>query len=78
VPFLGDDVKGLRMSAFIDGGNVFEGTKSFKADKLRFSTGLATTWISPIGPFTLSYAKPLNAKEGDNEQKLQFSIGASF
>ncbi len=78
VPFLGDDVKGLRMSAFVDGGNVFEGTKSFKADELRFSTGLATTWISPLGPFTLSYAKPLNAKKGDDEQKLQFSIGANF
>ena len=77
VPFL-DDVKGLRMSAFIDGGNVFEGTRSFKADELRFSTGLGTTWMSPIGPFTLSYAKPLNAKEEDDEQKLQFSIGASF
>ncbi len=78
VPFLGDDVKGLRMSAFVDGGNVFEGTKNFKADELRFSTGLATTWISPIGPFTLSYAKPLNAKKGDDEQKFQFSIGANF
>ncbi|MFM2320612.1 MAG: hypothetical protein RLZZ215_3233, partial [Pseudomonadota bacterium] len=26
----------------------------------------------------VSYAKPLNAKEGDKEQSLQFSIGASF
>jgi len=78
VPFVGEDAKGLRMSAFIDGGNVFENTKAFKGDELRFSAGLATTWVSPLGPFTLSYAKPLNAKEGDDEQKLQFSIGASF
>ena len=77
VPFA-EEVKGLRMSAFIDGGNVFEDFDSFESDELRYSAGLSVTWISPLGPFTLSYAKPLNAKDGDEEQQLQFSIGASF
>jgi len=71
-----EDVEGLRMSAFVDAGNVFE--DKFEADDLRYSAGVSATWISPIGPFTLSYAKPLNAKDGDEEQMLQFSIGASF
>ena len=78
VPFVGEDVQGLKMSAFIDGGNVFESSKDFKVDELRFSAGLGVTWISPLGPFTLSYGKPLNAKDEDDTQELQFSIGTSF
>ncbi len=77
VPFA-TDVDGLRMSAFVDAGNVFEDFDSVESDEIRYSAGVSATWMSPIGPFTLSYAKPLNAKKGDDEQKLQFSIGASF
>ena len=77
VPFAGD-VKGLRMSAFVDGGNVYDGSDSFEADDLRYSAGLSATWMSPLGPFTISYAKPLNEEDDDEIQNLQFSIGASF
>ncbi len=77
VPFA-EDVKGLRMSAFVDGGNVFEKVDDFDANELRYSAGLGVTWMSPLGPFTISYAKPLNEKDGDKVQEFQFSIGASF
>ena len=77
VPFAAD-VKGLRMSAFVDAGSVYKDFDAFEADEIRYSAGLAATWMSPLGPFTLSYAKPLNAKDGDDEQEIQFSIGASF
>jgi len=75
VPFAAD-VEGLKMSAFVDMGNVFD--DKFDEDEIRYSAGLSATWMSPMGPFTLSYAKPLNAKAGDETQQLQFSIGASF
>jgi len=75
VPFA-EDVKGLRMSVFVDAGNVFE--DKFDSAEVRYSAGLSATWMSPLGPFTLSYAKPLNEKPGDDIQNLQFSIGASF
>ncbi len=75
MPFA-EDVKGLRMSTFVDAGNVFE--DKFDSAELRYSAGVSVTWMSPLGPFTLSYAKPLNAKDGDDIQNLQFSIGASF
>ncbi len=77
VPFAAD-VKGLRMGAFVDAGNVYKDFDAFDADEIRYSAGLAVTWMSPLGPFSLSYAKPLNAKDGDDEQEIQFSIGASF
>ena len=66
------------MSAFVDGGNVFEKFDDFDANELRYSAGLGVTWMSPLGPFTISYAKPLNEKDGDKVQEFQFSIGASF
>ena len=75
---LAQDVKGLKMSTFVDAGNVFADSGSFEAKDLRYSAGVGAVWLSPIGPFEISYAKPLNAKDGDKEQKVQFSIGASF
>jgi outer membrane protein insertion porin family len=75
---LAEDVKGLKMSTFVDAGNVYKDTGSFKAKDLRYSAGVGAVWLSPLGPFEISYAKPLNAKDGDKEQKVQFSIGASF
>ena len=77
MPFAAD-VKTVKMSAFVDSGNVFDTSDSFKSSELRYSAGLGVVWLSPIGPFEVSYAKPLNAKDGDKEQSLQFSIGASF
>lgn len=73
-----DDIKGLRMSAFIDAGNVFDDFDAFEADEVRYSAGIGATWLSPFGPLTISYAKPLNAEDGDEEQEIQFSIGATF
>ncbi|WP_028488130.1 outer membrane protein assembly factor BamA [Thiothrix lacustris] len=75
---LAEDVKGLKMSTFVDGGNVFNKNGDFKSDELRYSAGVGAVWLSPLGPFEVSYAKPLNAKDGDKEQQVQFSIGASF
>lgn len=75
VPFL-NDVKGLKGSVFVDAGNVFE--DDFDQDEVRYSAGLGVTWVSPLGPLTLSYAKPLNADDKDKTQELQFSVGANF
>ena len=75
---LAEDVKGLKMSTFVDAGNVFKNSGAFEAKDLRYSAGVGAVWLSPIGPFEISYAKPLNAKDDDKQQKVQFSIGASF
>jgi outer membrane protein insertion porin family len=76
-PFMADN-KSLRMSAFVDAGNVFDKTGDFNSADLRYSAGIGMVWLSPVGPFSVSYAKPLNAKEGDDEQNFQFSLGATF
>ncbi|MEK9896833.1 MAG: BamA/TamA family outer membrane protein, partial [Burkholderiaceae bacterium] len=48
------------------------------ANKLRASGGVGISWISPVGPLRLAWAKPLSKQDGDKMQTLQFSIGTSF
>jgi len=66
----------LRLSWFIDGGNVF--AQGFQFREMRYATGLSFFWTSPFGPLRLSYAQPLNAKVTDHIQKLQFTFGTGF
>lgn len=49
-----------------------------KDDSLRFSAGVGATWYTPIGPISISYAKPFGNKEGDETEKVQFQIGSVF
>jgi outer membrane protein insertion porin family len=46
--------------------------------ELRYATGLGISWISPVGPLKLSYAKPLNVREGDRLERFQFQMGSGF
>jgi outer membrane protein insertion porin family len=66
---------------FIEGGQVFD-TESDKYDvdfnELRYSAGVGFTWITMIGPLSLSYAYPLNDKKGDDTKSIQFEIGRTF
>lgn len=49
-----------------------------KDNDMRFSAGVGMTWITPIGPIAISYAKPLNAKDTDQTDNVQFEIGRLF
>ncbi|SFP75333.1 Beta-barrel assembly machine subunit BamA [Nitrosomonas cryotolerans] len=75
VPFMQDD-KSVRLSTFVDGGTVFAGKADLSA--MRYSAGVAVTWISPMGPLKVSLAKPLNDKPEDNLQVFQFQFGQTF
>lgn len=84
LPFPGSQQdRSLRWFAFADGGQVY-GTDGLGNDtaidfgQLRYSAGIGLSWISPLGPLQLSFAKPLNAKPGDNTQIFQFQIGTGF
>ena len=70
--------KSLRGSAFVDAGNVWGDDEKFKLGSLRYSTGLALAWNSPLGPLKFSYAKPLSKKSEDKIQSLQFQMGSVF
>ena len=46
-----------------------------KFGNLRASSGLAFEWLSPIGPFGISYGIPIKEKEGDKHNKFQITLG---
>jgi len=66
----------LRLSAFLDAGNVFQ--DRIEWDELRYSVGVAATWLSPMGAMSISYGVPLNDKDYDEVENFQFSFGSVF
>jgi outer membrane protein insertion porin family len=73
-----DDNKAMRLSAFVDGGMVYGPDEIARVRDMRFATGVAFNWLSPVGPISLSYAIPLNDRPGDRVEPVQFTLGQSF
>ena len=44
-------------------------------DNFRAASGLAFEWLSPLGPFGISYGFPIQKKEGDKTNKFQITLG---
>ena len=88
IPFMEKPPSSVRLSAFLDVGNVFlddvatfdasSTDTGFQIDQLRSSAGLSLVWLSPIGPLRFSYAETLNDVTDDDLRAFQFSIGSSF
>jgi outer membrane protein insertion porin family len=77
-PGAGND-RTLRMYAFVDMGAVAgPDGQNENASSLRASTGVGISWISPVGPLRLAFARPLKQFDGDKIQSMQFQIGTSF
>ena len=80
-PGAGND-RSLRMYAFWDVGSVAGDDRGLvsnaNASSLRSSVGVGISWISPVGPLRLAFAKPIRKFEGDKIQTMQFQIGTSF
>jgi outer membrane protein insertion porin family len=77
VPGMGRD-NSMRLSAFVDAGNVWDDVNKFSLGTLRYSGGVALAWNSPMGPLKFSYANPFNKKADDKVQRLQFQMGSVF
>lgn len=70
--------RSLRWFTFADAGNVFQESERIKVGDLRYSAGIGLSWISPIGPLKISFARPLNAEATDRKETFQFQIGTGF
>ena len=68
--------RSLRLAVFLDGGQVYP--NKIDLGELRYATGIALFWSSPMGPLRLSWAHPVNAKDADRKQQLQFTFGTGF
>ena len=70
--------KSFRISAFVDAGQVYGEGEPLKLSELRYSSGLAFSWSSPIGPLKFSLGWPLNKEPEDRTQRFQFQLGSIF
>jgi outer membrane protein insertion porin family len=70
--------KSVRLSAFVDAGNVWAPYEDMRFKDLRASVGVGVSWFSPVGPLKFSLAKPLKQKEGDKVERFQFLLGRAF
>ncbi|WP_432471913.1 outer membrane protein assembly factor BamA [Amphritea sp. HPY] len=86
IPFI-QDSNSMRTLLFADAGNVFQmdcpaGSSNcesgIKFDEIRYSVGLGFSWLTPIGPLSFAFSKPMNAKDGDDEQFFEFALGRTF
>ena len=71
--------KSLRLTAFMDAGQVYGAEQKMALADLRYSAGVGLAWNSPFGPLKLSFAQPLNRqKTVDRIERLQFTFGSTF
>ncbi|MBK5103023.1 MAG: outer membrane protein assembly factor BamA [Burkholderiales bacterium] len=70
--------RSMRLSLFVDAGQVWGAGEKMSLSDLRYSAGLGFNWTSPVGPIRLSYGFPLNIQEGDRVQRMQFLLGQVF
>ncbi|ATE59997.1 outer membrane protein assembly factor BamA [Thauera sinica] len=83
LPGSGTD-RSFRVSAFMDAGYVWgNDPETGKEEKislsdLRYSTGLAFSWSSPVGPLKFSLGFPLKKEKDDKTQRFQFQLGSVF
>jgi len=77
MPGSGQD-KSLRLSTFVDVGQVWGDGEKISLGDLRASVGLAVTWSSFMGPLKFSFANPIKKDSSDKIQRLQFQMGTSF
>ena len=77
LPFTRDS-NTFRVTTFLDTGNVYGPKEDFDIDTLRYSTGIAAIWLSPVGPLTMSFARALKTRAGDQTDGFQLTFGTSF
>ncbi|KUJ72099.1 outer membrane protein assembly factor BamA [Thiomicrospira sp. WB1] len=74
MPFI-ENSENLRVSFFVDAGNVYDSYDEVEFSSLRSAYGAAVSWITPVGPLAFSLARPLKSEDGDELQSFQFNLG---
>lgn len=70
--------KNVRLSTFVDFGNVWGEGEKISADSIRVSTGIAVSWDSPVGPLKFAFGFPIRKKPEDKIERFQFQLGRIF
>ena len=76
--FFFDNSDKMRLSAFIDAGNIYEKSSNIKLGDIRMSTGVGFAYLSPIGSIGAFISTPILKKDGDIIEDFGFSLGTGF
>ena len=68
----------MRISAFVDAGNIYEKTSNIKLGDLRMSAGVGFAYLSPIGAIGMYLSTPILKKTGDVVENFGFTLGTGF
>ena len=74
----GGNDRTLRWYGFVDAGGIYDVNESIQFADMRSSYGVGISWISPVGPLRLAFARPITKFENDRIQSMQFQIGTTF
>lgn len=85
LPFI-EDQSQMRSAFFVDAGNVFNTNcpavsivcRDLDNGELRYSAGIAVTWITGFAPISFALSFPINDKDGDESESFQFELGKTF
>ena len=78
--FLPEDTN-TDINLFLDFGNVWGvdyDTTLDDSNKVRSSTGVMASWMSPIGPLTFTLAQNLSKMSTDETESFNFNLGTTF
>ena len=76
--FFFEDNDKMRMSAFIDAGNIYDKSSNINLGDIRMSAGFGFAYLSPIGSIGAFISTPILKKSGDIIEDFGFSIGTGF
>ena len=71
----------MDVSLFLDFGNVWGVDYDSSIDdsnEIRSTTGLAASWLSPIGPMTFTLSQNLSKASTDETESFNFNLGTTF
>ena len=69
------------VNVFLDFGNVWgvDYDESLEnSNKIRSSTGVQASWMSPIGPMTFVFSQTLQKSDSDSAETFNFNLGTTF
>ena len=73
-------VKDIRLKGvvFYDYGAAFDNSDDINLDDMRSTAGVGVRWSSPFGPIRLEWGFNIDPKEGESDNKLEFTMGGVF
>ncbi len=81
LPGLFQTVENIDFSYFIDIGNVWGvdyDSSLDDSDTIRSSTGISLDLLTPVGPLSFSFTKPITKKSSDKTESFRFNLGTTF